>query len=61
MVCLLLPRNTSKMSSAGPWIIKAFKRHRRDLEHGHTRGLRFEPDAGQFKSGTLRPKSVTGA
>src|SRR5689334_21712502 len=32
---------------AGPWIIKAFQRHRRDLEAAHERGLRFSPAAGQ--------------
>jgi phage terminase large subunit-like protein len=32
---------------AGPWIIKAFKRHRRDLEKAHERGLHFDPAAGE--------------
>src|SRR5262245_16256102 len=33
---------------AGPWIIKAFQRHRRDLETAHERGLHFDPAAGQY-------------
>jgi phage terminase large subunit-like protein len=32
---------------AGPWIIKAFQRHRRDLENCSKRGLFFDPAAGQ--------------
>lgn len=32
---------------AGSWIVKAFKRHRRDLETGAERGLHFDPTAGQ--------------
>ena len=33
---------------AGPWIIKAFQRHRRDLETARERGLYFDAAAGQF-------------
>ena len=33
---------------AGPYIIKAFQRHRKDLQVGNHRGLRFDPDAGDF-------------
>lgn len=33
---------------SGPWIVKAFQRHRRDLEHGSERGLRFDSAAGQY-------------
>jgi len=33
---------------AGPWIIKAFQRHRRDLETAQERGLHFDPAAGQY-------------
>jgi phage terminase large subunit-like protein len=32
---------------AGPWIIKACLRHRRDLEHAAERGFYFDPAAGQ--------------
>jgi phage terminase large subunit-like protein len=34
--------------AAGPWIVKAFQRHRRDLETGKDRGLYFDPAAGDF-------------
>jgi phage terminase large subunit-like protein len=33
---------------AGPYIIKAFQRHRRDLETAKGRGLYFDPEAGDF-------------
>jgi phage terminase large subunit-like protein len=34
--------------TAGPWIIKACQRHRRDLESAKERGFYFNPAAGQF-------------
>src|ERR1700722_12226932 len=32
---------------AGPWIVKACQRHRKDLVAGENRGIYFDPDAGQ--------------
>jgi phage terminase large subunit-like protein len=34
--------------AAGPWIVKAFQRHRKDLETAKIRGLYFDPEAGDF-------------
>jgi phage terminase large subunit-like protein len=34
--------------AAGPWIVKAFQRHRKDLEAAKSRGLYFDRAAGDF-------------
>jgi phage terminase large subunit-like protein len=33
---------------AGQWIVKAFQRHKKDLINGKSRGLKFDPHAGDF-------------